>query len=148
MLRNSLEGSKLDQIGYGNQTSLDWALNLDADDVSTLPPSDLSKAIYALSKYVGFLQGQMNAREFTLGEEKTHFNRKLSLAISEQSKAGTVAEREARALRDSEELRLLQDRVSQAKADYLMCHKMPDMIIERINALKKELSRRDVKNND
>jgi len=147
MLRKSLEGSKLDQIAFGNETILDWALNLEADHVITLPASEISKAIYALSKYVGFLQGQMNAREFALSEEKSYFNRKISLAITNYPK-GTVQERESKALESSEELRMLEDRVSQAKSDYLMCQKMPDMIIERINALKKELSRRGVKPNE
>jgi hypothetical protein len=141
IIQESLEGTHLEQVGLGDPSTLDWALNIDPNHVTVIPAEDLSKAIFTLSQYVGFLQAQLNLREATYLYEKRQFGRQVSLAISKIPK-GTVQEREAKAISGSEELKMLEGRIIKAHTDYLMLQKMPEAMLEKINALKKELSRR------
>lgn len=143
LLRTSLEGTYLEFMGIGNENILKWALSIDPETVVLFESSDLTKAMYSLTQYSAFLQAQLNAREATFIYEKRKFGRELSLAICQYPK-GTVNEREAKALKDIKELQLLESRLVKAETDFLMFRKMPESILEKVNVLKKEMSRRGV----
>lgn len=141
ILKQSLEGTGLEKITMPGELLLTWALTFNPESVVSMPSEDISKAIFVISRYVVFLQAQANLREASLYHEKENFNIAIAEKISKYP-TGTVAERQAKALNDHEDLRMLKDRVMSAKINYLMFQKIPDSFLEVINALKKELSRR------
>jgi len=140
-LQDSVKGTHLDQVGLGSQEQLQWALSLNPEDLVVLPVEDISKAIFIYAQYIVFVQAQLNVREASLMYEKRKFNRAVAKAISKYPK-GTVAEREAKAFEDNEDLRMLEQQYLKAQTNFVMFQKMPDSMAEVVNALKKELTRR------
>src|SRR3972149_2744273 len=135
LISESLKGTYLENIGIGSPMVLVWALNLNPEHFVTMPVEDLSKACFALTKYVAFLQALSNVREATHSYEKRKFNRRMSLIIANYPK-GTVAEREARAVEDHQDLQMMEDSLLRAQTDTIMLQKMPEFLLEKVNTIK------------
>lgn len=141
LLQESVEGTYLEYMGIGNPEHLKQVLRMDPEHFVTMPSDELSKAMFTLVEYVAFLTAQANVREATWIYEKKEFGIAMALAIKDHQK-GTVAEREAIALSEKEDLRIMKQVMMKAHLDFIMFQKMPDSFVEKINAIKKELSRR------
>lgn len=142
ILQESLQGSYLENLGIGNENILKWSLKIDPESVVLFSSEDLTKAMYSLTQYSAFLQAQSNVREACFMYEKRKFGREIAVAISKYK--GTVQEREALALKDAKELQLLEERLIKAETDFVMFKKMPEAMMEKVNVIKKELTRRGV----
>lgn len=135
-------GTHMENLGVGNKTVLEWALKIDPESVVLFSGQELTKAMYSLTQYAAFLQAQLNIREATFLYEKRKFGREIALAISKYK--GTVQEREAKALDEVDELKMLEDRMIAAESQFIIFKKMPESILEKVNVIKKEMSRRGV----
>jgi len=143
-LLRELEASFLHKV-VPKDAILEQVLSLDGEALTNLTAVRLSQMSFTLSQYVVYLQMQYNVRLAKYKQAKRIFETKLYRALSEMGSTGklTVAEKKAKAVEESEELKLLEEEMAQAEAEEILFSKIPDQIVEMLNTIKKELSRRE-----
>lgn len=141
LINKTLKDLYMDNISLGNEDLVKYALALDPEKLADYTGEEVSKFILALTQYAAFVQAQLNIKESICLYEK----RKFELRLGELSfrYKGTVTEKKAQALKDSIELKHLEDSVTDALVSKQICEKIPDMVLEIVNALKKEAGRRN-----
>jgi len=142
-ITTSLEETKIDHISP-EADGLDKALAVKGYDISSLADAEISQHMYTLSQYIVFLQVQCNVRQIKYIDAKRMYELAIAKAVANQT-GKTVKERTNTALLESGELQRLEQDYRLTEADFILFSKVPDSILEVVNAFKKELSLRTTK---
>lgn len=147
LLQQSLTDTFLDQIQIKGDI-LSTALSYDGETITNLTDSKLSATLYDLSKYQVYLQLHANIRTTTLISAKRAYNnelRKTMVSLSDMKLPSkmTVKEKEAKAMEENPRLQELELKLEEAEKQEALFRKVPEQTLELVNALKKELSRRE-----
>jgi hypothetical protein len=118
---------------------------LDVNDLETITDDVLSKYVIVLSQYLIFFNSQMNRSRVMHKIYSRDFGRALSAAlIGVQGK--TVAERTAKVVSENTKLAQLEGKVHHYENEVDLGKNHDDQVTTLINALKRELTRRENEN--
>lgn len=137
-IEDSLSDTYIDQVSPDGD-SLKKILSLSGYELNALDDSIVTQYIYTLTQYLVFLQVQTNVRQIKYLDTKRQYELALSKAIANTS-GKTIKERSKLALIENDAVQKLEQSFKVAEADYILFTKIPDSILELINAFKKELS--------
>lgn len=121
---------------------IETILSLKGSRLSFLTSKDLTHYIYSLSQYLIFLQVQVNIRNIKYIDAKKAYETALAREMSTKDTKRTLKEKTSEVLLSSEKLQQLSQALQVKEADYRLFDKIPDHILELVNALKKELATR------
>lgn len=128
-----------------NLSIVEEALSMNVGDLETIRDDVLSKYIIVLSQYLIFFNSQMNKSKVMYMVHSKNFDKVLNSAIID-IKGKSVGERKAKAVEDSSELLDLEDRVSHYEREVNLGKDHDTQVTTLINALKRELTRREHEN--
>jgi hypothetical protein len=145
-LSKCLEDTGLSEVAP-NLEALKEALSIDGTKLGTLTSQKISSLIFTLSRYQLYLQLQCNIRSVKRNTAKRQFEIEQGKALIKlPSSKLTVKEKAAKVLEEHEGLANLESKYATADDECTLFHKTPEMVLEIINALKKELSIRSGSN--
>ena len=125
-----------------NKEFVSEVMRLPLRELEAIDDIKLSKYIISLSQYIVFLRKQVNFANLKYFMYKRQYDEILATAMA-SVKAPTLKEKRQIATENNQDLKILDDRISQFDAEKMMLDKMDDSIIHYMNALKKEQSRRE-----
>jgi len=114
------------------------------DMINVLPSEDLTKYLVALSQYMLYVNYQHNLDNIYFMEHKRIFDSKrMEIIILNDLKGRSNDELLAKALDKDPSLKILEDKAKEAEKIARIAEKIMDSVKELINAIKKELERRN-----
>ena len=128
-----------------NLSLVEEALSLDVSDLETIGDDVLSKYVIVLSQYLIFFNSQMNKSRVLYKVHAKDFDRAVNSAIVD-IKGKSVGERKAKALEENADLDALDSTVSKYEREVDLGKDHDTQINTLINALKRELTRRENEN--
>lgn len=123
-------------------TEVKRLLKLSGSDITSMPLTKLSETIFNSARYMMYIQlyyNQVNANLIYLKKEHEQSLIKKASLIKEGK---TIKEKSVLALLQSDSLMEQDITIKQLEISVNLLHNIPEMLMELINALKKELQRR------
>jgi hypothetical protein len=123
-----------------NEYLMDEIFAFDPRNLEATPSSKLSEYAIGLSQFLIYFSSQINATKVKLMQK----NRTIDIAVAKSDiKGGTKAEKRQKVIDDSTELHQIDVDIHALEGEVRMTEGLEKYYVELINALKRELTRRD-----